>query len=217
MKNNSKSRILLVLAPWVLLLAGCGSSSVLDGKTDAEIYQLTQDAAKNQKTVILQILAKENPETTHSEISYGNDGKAQGTFTAQGRTTKIVTDGTKIYIKQDNATGAAKDKFVEYAVTAPEVTLYATLLNKEKLLTELLAEEKTVTKVDGIEIDGKSTIGLKGKNGILYVAQASEPLPLKIVNDEKGEMIFSKWGEDMPIEIPAADEVVAGAKTPAMN
>ena len=73
----------------------------------------------------------------------------------------------------------------------------------------LLSPEGTVTKGEVTTVAGQPALSLTSSlGGTLYVALVGEPYPLKLVNEEKGEMAFTEFDAEVTIEAPPADQVL---------
>ena len=101
------------------------------------------------------------------------------------------------------------------SATAEDAQQFTSLTDMDKIFDEMLDPGSDLTRVDGKDVEGTPTVGLKDtpkdkdEQGILYIAAEGEPYPLLIApNSGPGGLTFLDWNEPVDIEAPPKSQVV---------
>lgn len=200
-----------VAAVALLAAAGCGSSSSSgeSGKPAKTVLADTKSALFNARSV--HVVGTITDSGTNEKIDFHFQGQqSEGSVDDDGTTAQIINTGGQLYVKGPAAywtkiVGAQGAALAGKWIKAPagqdgDLTL-------QNIAAGLNSEDSPLqTKTDRATIDGQKAIVLSQQDGSkLYVADATPPLPLKIIQngDSKGTIVFTEYGKTQTITAPA--------------
>jgi len=222
------------------LLSGCGGSETaaepraektstqpsspapkpLEGLTAQQIF----DKAKAAATAAGSVHVSGVSEGVTMDVSAAKSGDGQGTMSFEGEgKIEMLVRGGQIYVKGDKkfwTTNADKTvaqllsgKWLKDAKKEPQFGELAEIVSLDQILAEGLKPEGTLSIVDGRDVDGQETVGLrdtsaKGDEGVLYIANAQDALPLLIVSSDGEQIAFTEWGATVTVAAPPKDLVI---------
>lgn len=182
-----------------------------------EIVAEMQDAVGSATSVRATGGGASGGSTIEIDLQLGSDGDATGTLINQGQQIEILATGGTVYFSADEefwtaqaGPEAAAQLAGKYVEVPADDDSFSNFADYDTFFDELLTSEGDVEVGEETTVDGVAALELidTKDDGILYVALEGEPLPLKIVPAEGGELILADWNADFTVEAPAADEIV---------
>ena len=231
----------VLIAATGLWLVGCGGSSTpaadsstpaakstLEGLSADEVLARAVTASSAAKSVHVKGGGTSDGQKIEIDLKFANGEGATGTFSIAGGVVTLVSKGTDIWFKGDEAfykaflgtdapAGTAQlvaGKFIKASTTDPQIGPLANFADMKAFLTGTLKPDGTISRVDGTPVNGVATVGLKSSSdsgGTLLIADDGTDLPLQLLpgsGGSTGSLTFSEWGTAVELTPPPADEVV---------
>ena len=202
------------------------ATSSLAGLTADEVLAKTKAAAQSATSVHVKGDVSDSGQSIKIDLQLAGVARGSGTVIQNGGRIDLVRDGNDIYFKADEQTlsktvaqGNASivkliaGRYIKATVTTSGFDSFAGLLDLVEFVKGVLSPDGKVSRVDGKVVSGVATVGLKDNaatgGGILYVADAGEPLPLRIESASGGGGVtMSEWNTNITITVPSADQVI---------
>jgi hypothetical protein len=206
------------------------TKSSLEGLTADQVLAKTKAAAQSARSVRVKGEVTDSGQSISIDLKLAGVASGSGTVIQSGGRIDLVRVGNDIYFKADEKTlsktlaqGDAQvvkliaGRYVKATVTTSGFDSFAGLLDLVEFVKGVLSPDGKVKRVDGKPVSGVATVGLKDTaatgGGILYVADAGEPFPLRIEpGSGTGGVTMSDWNTDITITAPPADQVIDVSK-----
>jgi hypothetical protein len=227
------ARVLTALAGVVLALSACGqgegeegggsepAAEAFAGQTPEQILEKASAAAKSAKSVHMKGKITEDGESFTIDMTISDAQGADGNIALGDEKIELKQVGKTMYIKGGPIAALSPklaDKWIKTSATSSDASQFANLTSMNKVFEEMLDPGGKVTRVDGKDVDGVQTVGLKdnaksdGKTdeqGILYIAAEGEPYPLLVESTAgAGGLQFLDWNEPVKVTAPPKSQVV---------
>jgi hypothetical protein len=98
------------------------------------------------------------------------------------------------------------DKWLKTSASNGQFAGFASLLDIDKFVSDLLTPSGTPQKGKLTDVDGaKAYTLIDPDNGTLYIAATGDPLPLRVEKsgDDGGRVDFTDFNDDLSVEAPA--------------
>ena len=195
----------------VVALAGCGSSGSsangIAAMSPAEILATARSAAVGAATVHVagSILSQGKPISLNMELVADKGGV--GRITLGELSIRLVeldgwlyVNGNRSFYERFTAPLSARrlqGTWLKGSAAGQALRSFSSLTDLSKLLGGTLASHGSLTRVAGVSVDGRRTVGVSdlARGGTVYVATSGIPYPLEIVwhGRRRGRVVFDKW------------------------
>jgi hypothetical protein len=224
-------RLALAATAAGLAAAGCSASSTdpLAGLSGKQVLTKSVDDLKASPSFTISGTVTSSGSPISINLGFRPGQGCEGTVSAAGKgSLTMVVIGTTAYVKPDNtywkavagaqasqAIATFGGKYLKGQTTDSTIaglTQYCDLNS----ITSQLTQPSNVVKGTVTTVNGKEALPLKdtAKGGTLYVAHASSPLPIELVNDTgtaKGTLTFDV-GAPVSLTAPPASQTVDATK-----
>ncbi len=194
----------------------------LDGLTAEQVLEKARAAALGAKSVRLVGKGTEGGSALDLDVVVIDGKGAKGRVNTGGVDVSFIAAGDTVYLKlgpealkQFGGEAAATlvgDKYLSGPSDDPRFASVKQFTDLKGLVTQLLTPNGTPKRVDGKDVDGTATVGLKSgsdSGGTLYIASEGTPYPLLVEQgSDKGTVTFSDWDKDVTIDAPSDDESI---------
>lgn len=162
---------------------------------------------------------------TQVDLGFTSNGTS-GSVTVAGAKVDVIVGGQTVYFRApdsfwrkelgSNANAVLKivsGKWIKGPVNNPQFATFGALASKNKFVSQLFAKESaaTVSSAPDKTIDGVDCAGIKGKDGILYVAKSDgrpkeiDPLP---GSGNSGHLTFDQYDSVTAPSPPPASQTI---------
>ena len=225
----------------VLVGAGCGGGSTrgptglatpspaveLAGLSADQVLAAARAAADGARSVHAVGNVSQAGQRTTLDLRLRRNGDGSGFIETSAGRIDVARVGRDLYFTADLATltrvlgpdraKKAGTRFVKVPVGDATFRSFRDLLDMNGLFETLLAPSGALSRIDGIPVDGISTVGLRDADpkagGVLYVTATGQPYPLLLKPDDAQggvvELHLSDWNADVDVPPPSAGQFVA--------
>ena len=205
------------------------AASPLEGLSANAVLERTQKAAGAASSVRIAGQVTTGNQTITLDLRLKAGAGAAGTMGIAGGNVDLIVLDKTIYLKGNEAfyRGVVGDRwnaeiaklivgrYLKASTTDANFGSLSVFTDMRSFLGGLLTPQGAVTRVAGTPVGGVATVGLKGgkpgKEAILLVADAADPLPLRLapVSSPTGDQVtFSEWNGAVELTAPPADQVL---------
>jgi hypothetical protein len=228
-------RVLTAVAGILLALTACGegggegdgggsspaSKEAFEGQTPQQILDKAIAAAGGAKSVRMVGKFETDGEKFEIDLAISEAQSAGGTIAFEGESIEIRQIGETMYMKGGpfaELSPKLKNKWIKTKAGDEGAADFGQLTDMNKVFDEMLGDQKSMSRVDGKDVDGVPTVGLKDNaksegntddQGILYVAAEGEPYPLLVESvSGDGGLEFTDWNQPVEVKAPPKNQVV---------
>jgi len=233
MRQGRSTRIALVAVALASLatMTACGGSDMTPTPSESaaaepngveelsadEIVARMTDAVDAATSVHVTGDSAQGGSTLAIDLQLGSNGDAAGSLTSNGQEIQIAAVAGTVYFTADEAfwtaqggAAAAAQLAGKYVEVPAGDQSFGSLTDYAAFMEQLLTPEGAVEKGDQVDVDGVAAIELidTKDDGSLLVSLEGEPLPLKVVPTDGGELLLTDWNADFTVTAPAASDIV---------